>query len=161
MGLKVVGVKATTYRLNNIVQKTNRRVYALLEQAANEAKRRVELQAYLDTGALERAIRVRRLSRVGAGGRTAFEVYIDPNARRLQKTRTGIRRQRVITYAKKLDRGDIKGLGSRSKSKNERVRNSDSTLSVGSGFMARSMSYIEAVYRRRIEQAVSQIMKQG
>lgn len=161
MGLEIVGVKTTTYRLNNIVTKTNRRVYALLEQAANEAKRRAELQAYLDTGALERAVKMRRLSRGGVGGRTVFEVFIDPNARRTQRTRRGIRRQRVITYAKKLERGEIAGLGSRSKLKSQRVRNIDATLSVGSGFMARSMSYVEAVYRRKIERAVSQIARQG
>lgn len=161
MGLKIVGVKSTQFRLNNVVQKTNRAVYSLLEQAAKEAKRRAELQAHLDTGALEKAFRIRRLSRAGAGGRTVFEVFIDPNARRNQRTRNGIRRQRVITYAKRLESGEFKGLGRKSREKDQRVRNTDPNLSVGSGFMARSMNYVEAVYRRRIERAVSQIMNRG
>lgn len=161
MGLEVRGVKETTYRLNNVVSRTNRKVYALMERAANDAKRRVELQAHVDTGALENAIRVRRLVRAGIRGRTSFEVFIDPQARRSVKTRLGIRRQRVTTYAKKLESGRISGIGPGSRAKNMRIKDIDPELSVGPGFFYRSLIYVERVYRRRIERAVSEVIRQS
>lgn len=161
MGLKIRGVAETTYRLDNVVSRTNRRVYALLEQAANEAKRRVELQAHRDTGALESSIRVRRVVRAGIRGRTSFEVFIDPNARRITKTRNGVRRQRVTTYAKKLESGLISGIGPKSRAKSQRIKDIDPSLSVGPQFMWRSLSYVEQVYRRRIERAVADVIRQS
>lgn len=160
MGIEIRGVGATTMRLDNVVTRTNRKVYDLMERAAKEMKRRVELQTHLDTGALESAIRVRRLSRAGFNGRTSFEVFIDPNARRTVKTRTGVKRQRVVTYARHLESGEWGStLGPRSRKKNERVTASDPRMSVGAGFMTRSARFINAVYRRKIERAVSQVVR--
>lgn len=160
MGIEIRGINTTTIRLNNVVNRTNRKVYDLMERAAKDMKRRVELQTHRDTGALESAIRVRRLSRAGINGRTSFEVFIDPNARRTVKTRTGVKRQRVITYARRLENGDwTTNLGPRSRAKDERVRATDPSLKVGIGFMTRSARFINAVYRRKIERAVSQVIR--
>lgn len=160
MGLKIVGVASTTLRLENVVNRTNRKVYDLMERAAKDMKTRVERQTHRDTGALESAIRVRRLSRAGARGRTAFEVFIDPNRRRRTRTRTGVRRQRVITYAKRLERGEWgTSLGPRSREKDQRMRSADPTLRVGPGFMSRSARFVEAIYRKKIERAVRDVIR--
>lgn len=162
MGLEIRGINSTKFRLDNVVNRTNRRVYDLLERAAQEAKKRIELQAYRDTGALEKAVRTKRIRRGGMNGRTSFEVYIDPNVRRMVRTRNRVTRQRVITYARKLEEGRIRGqLGPRSRAKNESIRTIDSSLSIGPGFIGRSMKFVEVVYRRKIEQAVRQITRSG
>ncbi|BBI61675.1 hypothetical protein [Vreelandella sulfidaeris] len=161
MGLEIRGINATKIRLDNIVNRTNRSVYALMEQAAKEMKRRVELQTHLQTGALERSIRIRRLSRAGINGRTSYEVYVDPNARRNVRTRTGIKRQRVQTYAKRLETGEFSGLGKRSQEKNSSVRSMGASLSVGPGFFSRSAAFVKAIYRRKIELAAREAARRG
>ena len=161
MGIQVRGVETTTLRLDNIVDRTNRKVYALMEQAAKETKRRVELQAHRDTGALEKSIRIRKLSRAGRNGRTSFEVFIDPNRRRRRRTRTGaVTRQRVITYARRLESGAWgQSLGPGSRRKAREVKNIDPTLKVGTSFFWRSSMYIEAIYKRKIEKAVREVVR--
>ncbi|KJZ17413.1 hypothetical protein TW86_03935 [Halomonas sp. S2151] len=161
MGIEVRGVGTTTLRLNNIANRTSRQLYRLMEQAAQETKKRIEMQTHKDTGALESAIRVRRLSRGGINGRTSFEVFIDPEKRRRVRTRGGgIRRQRVVTYARRLETGEWgKTLGPRSRRKDEQMRGQDPTVRVGTGFMTRSIRFVEAVYRRKIERAIEQSIR--
>lgn len=161
MGIKIRGVAETTFRLESIVDRSSRKVLQLMEQAARETKRRVELQTHRDTGALEQAIRVRRLVRAGRNGRTAFEVFIDPDRRRRKRTRNGgVKRQRVITYAKRLESGEWgQSLGPGSRAKDKWVRSTDPTMKVGTGFFWRSSMYIEAVYKRKIEKAVREVVR--
>lgn len=161
MGLEIRGIKATQLRLDNIVNRTNRSVYSLLEQAAKEMKRRVELQTHVATGALERSIRIRRVLRGGVNGRTSYEVFIDPDARRSVRRRGSIKRQRVQTYARRLERGEFRGLGPLSRIKDQSIRGMGSSLSVGPGFFRRSADFIEVIYRRKIERAAREAARRG
>ena len=52
MGLEVKGIKSTTVRLENILERSNRKSYDILKKAAEEAKKRIELQMHRDTGSM-------------------------------------------------------------------------------------------------------------
>lgn len=64
MGLKVTGIKSTTARLDNILERSNRKAYDILKKASEDAKKRIELQMHRDTGAMERATAYQEAARV-------------------------------------------------------------------------------------------------
>lgn len=157
MGLKVTGIKSTTARLDNILERSNRKAYDILKKASEDAKKRIELQMHRDTGAMERALRVRKLLGSGLNGRTSYEIYISPEARRRRPKRGGgVTRQRVTTYTKHLESGDYKGLGKGSVAKQALVSGLDQSLKVGPGFFARSVNFIEAVYGEKLRRALEE-----
>lgn len=157
MGLEVKGIKSTTVRLENILERSNRKSYDILKKAAEEAKKRIELQMHRDTGSMEKALRIKKVLGVGINGRTTYEIFLNPEARRRRAKRGGgVSRQRVVTYAKHLESGEYKGLGKGSQAKQASIAGIDQTLRVGPGFFARSVNFIEAIYGEKLRRALQE-----
>lgn len=157
MAISVKGVSALNRRLESISERTDRELSLLLKKAAMEMKHRVEQQTHRDTGALESAIRLKE-TRSGINGRRAYEIYVDPEKRRRVKRKGSWSRQRVATYARRLETGEWGSkLGPGSRAKNNEI--SGSGMRVGPGFFSRSASYVYDRYIGQMRRVVKRITR--
>ena len=157
MAISVKGVGALNRRLESISERTDRELSLLLKKAAMEMKHRVEQQTHRDTGALESAIRLKE-ARNGINGRRSYEIFVDPEKRRRVKRKGSWSRQRVATYAKRLETGEWGSrLGPRSRAKNREIASNG--MRVGPGFFSRSASYVYDRYIGQMRRVVKRIAR--